>query len=444
MILTIITIIGLVLVYKTLVGITIHKDNNSLVKIGQLLIVSLILLPSVKISDALPYIRFDDIILLLTFFVFIRKFPINLISKILIVFFILILISVSFGVVKGAVSKINDFFDLIIVFKIIIIFTLFGSIKEESAINKIIKTVGICSVLSFTIAIMQYFNILNINENLAYLYSSTQTETLGNEDIFARRVIGTLANPNMYGIFTVIILSFNVAYYLYSRKKNIYPIFIFFLGIPALFFTNSRQSIISLALILFIIFTLSIFNKSIRRLKNNKKIIFVIIVLILSLQFMLNYSSVFSDRVTSISKATSVGSVTSRLLIKWPYYISKIPENPFFGIGTPKSEKLNIFGSADSELILMVFSYGLIATIIYYLAFFVILLKAIQNIKFSNIEPIERIVSIFSIGFFIVLLEINIFSGTFWDMQLSMLVWGLAGLNYSIYKKYRQLQINTI
>ncbi|HEY9168509.1 MAG TPA: hypothetical protein VIN72_03390 [Lutibacter sp.] len=431
MVFNIIVLLGIFIVFKTLIHVLNYKENVSDIKIVQLLIVSIILLPSIKVSDSLPFIRFDDIIILLTVFTLIKRFPTNIITHILITFFFIVLFSNIIGAFKGNVNSIKDFFDLIFIFKIIVVYTLFYKIKNELDFRKIFIITAVCSLMSFMIAIMQYFNLFDINEKLTLLYTSTQTESLLNEDIFYRRVIGTFSNPNMYGIFATIISSITITYWLTKKSKYVYPLLILVFSITALFLTASRQSLTTFFIIFFIIVIFSLIKIKFTSI-SKIKIIFITSVIIMAISFMVSYSSIFNDRLTSIGNATSTGSVESRILVKWPYYLNKIPENIFFGIGTHKFD--SILGSIDSEIILMVYSYGLIATFLYYLSIFYVIKIAYRNIQLFNLSLNKRVLSVFTLSLFIVLVEINLFSGTFWDMQLSLIVWAIAGLNSAIIK----------
>jgi hypothetical protein len=212
-------------------------------------------------------------------------------------------------------------------------------------------------------------------------YANFDKYNYGFENWRVGRVVGTIGNPNTYGVFIVLIAVFIVTVLITqynqdnARRKitTILSIAMFFLCAYAIVLSQSRTAYVLLAfgLILSVIYNT----------RGNKKIIKIALLLII---FVILYFYIpFISRRFGYDSFLSIGS---RVPI-WEMFIDNYINNMSFHflIGYGSDYVSNIGKSVDNYYLLLLLKYGLVGLLSYCVMVFAIF-KSFTNIKMYDIK----------------------------------------------------------
>lgn len=331
------------------------------------LIFSLLLLPSLPLPG-LPSVRLDDIIIfswILIIFPFLKT-NLNNIAIFRIYFFIslglLLPISIANGLINGYGGDFADLNQYIRYLKYggiyLLAFYVFNSIDAKGS-KKIIEFIfSFCIVLSI-IALSQYFNFLNLNEQYVTFVAPTQYETLVGDHLFPRPV-GMIGNPNELAFIFVLIFLLSV-YYCREYGANILCICTAVFLLIGLFLTMSRGGVIGMIAGLLLMCLHFLKHSS---AKINIKILFFGSVFVAMLFAILTYPPVFDEITWRLVMAQDLSTDDSWLqrLESWEQNLSIIAQHYLIGVGPLRRIELL---AADNEWILIIRSYGLIGVMLF-------------------------------------------------------------------------------
>lgn len=407
-----------------------------------IMIFSIILTPLIKIGQ-LPAIRIEQLIVFLVLGIisgwFFLKKEVKIHWSILpllqITFAFFIFISIVSGIFNGVKVSIRDFFEI---YKIVIytgVFLIIATyIKKDTKKLQILIFIRKIIFISSIIAIIQYFNIYNLNKYYIPIIAPTQYDTLVGNYPWPR-VVGITPNPNIYAVLVGIGILICIGLYMETKqKKNLLFALIMFI---ALSMTRSRSGLVFLlcSLFIFVIFQykevvkgLLFINKVEKKsLKHFFILSFGLIVVILG--FFLYAPDDLTWRFLEALNLSNSSSWQARLkhwVENWGYFTL----SPIFGIGPAKS--IDYKYAADNEWLLLLRMYGIFGTLYFVISFILpCLYRQIINSFYGKIY-----ISVL-VGAAIYMIPAAIYN----SFQLMPLVMVLAGLAFSDESKVIKIKI---
>lgn len=298
----------------------------------------------------------SDLVLMgyLLLIILVKKFNIPMTKTFLFfcVLLLLNLIGMINSLISGNISSFRVIAEAIRSVEYIIIYVYFcnifkllknaGMSIEELLKKNLIKIV----VTVFTISIIELFN-LPVKELLRSLYDMDKS---GNIFQYYNRIVGTLRNPNFYGIWLSIIILF---FYM-VKMRIVYKILLLSLSGFFLYFTGSRTSL--LACLISLVTVIVIHSIRMKKKKNSSIFLFGFIAVIFYYLTFHFQEFFFSVRLQyDIDEWLSFGG---RLEI-WERYYEEFLANPFLGAGIQKGNDM-IF---DNTFVQYTFYYGIIGLV---------------------------------------------------------------------------------
>ncbi|HBG23050.1 MAG TPA: hypothetical protein DDW83_07345, partial [Peptococcaceae bacterium] len=313
------------------------------------LLLSIFFLPPLRISDSLPAIRLEDVIVIVLFFLnyFQYKVPKHTYLVLLTIYLCVITLSVLFN---ESFLYTSNIYEIIKVIKMIILYMFFSFYFRSSRNN--FSKVNIFLQCSFwllvIINLLQYLDLFHFNQLLGSLYTPQ-----GQLDVFmlqlsrdgaTKRMLGLMGNPNCNAVFFLFFTCYYLARYSF-HKRNIISLII---SVVMVLLTQSRTGFISLIIIL-IIFILKDMN-----LRKIGKGLILLSFLALAISIVnAEYISALWDR--PLEKITSL---TVRFDI-WIMLIEMVKDQWLIGLGPFKEFFYGNALHADSEYVLNYFRYGI-------------------------------------------------------------------------------------
>ncbi|RNC63052.1 MAG: hypothetical protein AWM53_01674 [Candidatus Dichloromethanomonas elyunquensis] len=376
-------------------GIT--RKNEHRVFLLAAVMLSAILLPSIPLHPSLPNIRFEELLLFGIFGLNVLSFLFKgfkfdeeekkaLLAqkkelKLLIIIFILLtasyFISNFYGVYvkKAGYYGLRDVMELVTMFKYFLIITLTLSVhigKEELDFfsKAFLSGVAFLVLLGWG----QHLNFLNMNTWLSPYFDQLHWQLLliGNP----ARVLGTFDNPNYFGLFTVISLSYLTVRYFFGEDQDRFPWKLFIIigiVIKLEFLTISRTALFGIAL-LFAVLSVSAF---LYHRRNKKAVIKIAALFLLTIVLFATASADFFYRLNEgldFSTSTSFQGHMDR----WGAAVGSIWQSPVFGWGTQKYVMTTL---VDNEYALYARRYGFVGLGVYLVFFLMPLILGIRNLK---------------------------------------------------------------
>lgn len=357
------------------------RKNETRLFILATVMLSAMLLPSFPIHPSLPNIRLDEMLLFGIFGLNVLAFmlkgfrftdqekeqlrPQKCGLKLVLILFASLLASYIISNIYGVVIRgagyygMRDVMELVTFFKHFLVITLVLSIDFRKSQFDFLKTAFLAG-LAFLLLLSwgQSLNLLNMNTWLSPYFNQHHWDTLiiGNP----ARVLGTFDNPNVFGIFTVMILAFLVSRYYFVEFKNAFPLALFVLiglVIKLEYLTISRTSLFGIA----VIFSILSIWAFIYYGKNKKILIRIGALFLLTMVLFLTASDGFFLRLNEgldFSTSTSFQGHVER----WGAAVGSIWESPVFGWGTQKYVMTTV---VDNEYALFARRYGFVGLGIY-------------------------------------------------------------------------------
>jgi len=441
-------------------GITRRNEHRLFLLVTVML--SAMILPSIPLHPSLPNMRLDEILLFSIFGLNVLFFIINRLKftarekeellqqkkelKLLIILFALLTISYFISNIYGVYIRkagyygLRDVMELVTYFKYFLIISLALSVEIGEAEFDFLKKAflsGVAFLILFGWG--QHLNPLNMNTWFSPYFNQQHWEHLivGNP----ARVLGTFDNPNFFGIFTVIILSYLTVPYFFGQEKDKFPWKLFILigfVIKLEFLTISRTALFGIALLFSVLSVWAFLYHN----RNKKVIIRIIALFLLTMLLFLTASADFFYRLTEgldFSTSTSFQGHMDR----WGAAIGTIWESPVFGWGTQKYVMTTL---VDNEYALYARRYGFVGLAVYLSFFLVPFIQGLKELK-RRIRTAGRGLSFdqptqFLAAYVAVLPSIFVFNfmaGIFYNLQLMTLFAIAMGLVYNSLKS-RQSQ----
>lgn len=432
-------------------GLTRRNESRLIILI--LVMLSAMLLPSFEFHPSLPNIRVDEILLFgvfgLNVLAFIFKgfrfspdvqeelrIQSSGFKRISLIFACLVLsyaISNVYGVVilgAGAYG-IRDIMELVTFIKHFLVITLVLSIDFRRSEFDILRNAFLGGlVFLILLSFAQSVNMFNLNTWFSPFFNPNHWETmiLGNP----ARVLGTFDNPNVFGIFTVMILAFLVSRYYFVESKVFFPIILLVLiglVIKVEYLTISRTSLAGIAVVFTILSLWAFFYY-----RRSKAILIRIGALFLvTMVLFATASDGFFIRLNdglNFSTSSSLQGHVDRLGIA----VGSISQSPVFGWGTQKHAMTTV---VDNEYALFTRRYGFVGLAIY-LWFFLqpwfLGLKRFYAQAAGRMTDFFDLKTWFGTAYMALLPAIfvyNFMAGVFYNLQLMTIFCIIIGLVYN-------------
>jgi O-antigen ligase len=267
-------------------------------------------------------------------------------------FLFLNLIGMLNSLISGNISSIRVIAEAIRSVEYIIIYMYFSNIfriakNAGMSIEELLKKNIIKIALTvFIISTIELFN-LPVKELLRNFYDMDKS---GNIYQYYNRIVGTLRNPNYYGIW----LSFMFLFFYMVKIRFVYKIILISFSGFFLYFTGSRTSL--LACLISLVTVIIINSVRLKKEGNSSILLLGFIALIL-----FYVTSRFQDFFFSVRLQFDMNewlSFGGRLEI-WESYYEEFLANPLFGAGIQKSNDL-IF---DNTFVQYSYYYGIIGLV---------------------------------------------------------------------------------
>ncbi|MDR1604729.1 MAG: O-antigen ligase family protein [Gracilibacteraceae bacterium] len=349
-----------------------------------LVVLSAMLLPSFSLHPSLPNLRLDEFVLFAGFglavartilavlrrqarpapppgWAWLRRAAGRLFAALLLSYAISNLYAIIW---LDAVYTLRDVMELVTLGKYFLIITLVCTVEFTPAQRTLLRLMaGGALGLLVIFAWGQHWNVLDLNVWLAPFFNQAHWEHLivGNP----ARVLGVFDNPNVFGMFTVLVLAVLVTRYYFAADGGKLPLPLLAaigLVIKLEYLTISRTALMGIA-VLFALTSLwawTHFNRSRHTLKK------VLLLLVLTLLLFFTSSADFLNRVAEgldFSNSTSLQGHLAR----WNTAIGNIWDSPVLGWGTQKATMTTL---VDNEYALYTRRYGFVGLAVYLALFF--------------------------------------------------------------------------
>lgn len=429
------------------------RRNESRVMVLVLVMLSAMLLPSFEFHPSLPNIRVDEVLLfgvfglnILAFAVKGFRFPHDVqeelriqnysLKRICLIFACLILaytVSNIYGVlILGAGAFwIRDIMELVTFIKHFLVITLVLSINFRRAEFDILKNAFLGGlVFLILLSFAQSFNLFNLNTWFSPFFNPNHWETmiLGNP----ARVLGTFDNPNVFGIFTVMVLAFLVSRYYFVESKAYFPVLLLLLiglVIKVEYLTISRTALAGIAVVFT---TLSIWAFFYYR-RSKAVLIRIGALFLVTMVLFATASDGFFIRLNdglNFSTSSSLNGHVDRLGVA----VGSIAQSPVFGWGTQKHAMTTV---VDNEYALFTRRYGFVGLAVYlwfFLQPWVWGLKRFYAQAAGRMSDVLDLKTWFGAAYMALLPAVfvyNFMAGVFYNLQLMTLFCIIIGLVYN-------------
>lgn len=400
------------------------------------LILVSILLPAIRLPAPIPDVRLELILILVAWTLLLLgalstgrgvRLKWNPVYKWFFLFGAVIFISIAHAALfKGYYPIGRDFTELIRLLYYLLLFTLVANLSIPlTSIRRYYVFALIVLLGSALFGFSQYLNLGNINTYISpYFTGEAQMRGL----IYARRITGTLPNPNDFGALMVLASSLALSGVLFFRRKTLrlfswvcLPIF----GL-AVVLTLSRTALVALGVAVFFMFLMLYpriveFRWVSRRMLTALPIVVVIVLLVMQLA-----PDMFFVRVAELRDIEEAAGWQMRLIM-WQYNFDLFLQSPVFGWG-PVEEGMPTI--VDNEWLLLLRRYGIVGV-----AVFVALFASL----FIGLSKIRRASSSVDVSMLTVALQATIVAyaifmipaGVYHSLRLMPILLLFLGLAYS-------------
>lgn len=422
-------------------AVVFFRDGKLVVKriVVPLIFVS-ILLPPIRMPEAVPNIRFELIFVFIAWILLLLgslsvgrgiTFKWNPVYKWFFFFGAVIFISIIHAALaKGYYPMWRDFFEFAKLLEYFLIFVLLASLDiSASELRKyylISSSVFLCSAF---LGFAQYWNILGINDIISPYYAPTQMRGL----LVHGRITGTTGNPNEFGALMVLAasLSLSGALWLKGRGVRIFSFLAFGIYVFAIILTLSRSALIALAFAVFLILLkypiMAGIPKTIKKFLPVAVGLFVIILLITQLA-----PPKFFFRVEQLLHFTEATSWQGRVA-NWETHFAIWTESPWLGWGPGKATMGTI---VDNEWLLLLRRYGVVGLAIF-LGLFGSLFLGLSRIRRVNSETSVVALSVALQGTLVGYALYMMLAAVYHSLQLMPILLLFLGLAYSQWRPRR-------
>ena len=416
--------------------------NNKLC-IGRIIIPLLmtsILLPSLPLSESLPDVRLDFIVIFIAWILFIfggfvkgesLHIQINPTFKWYILFSFTILVSIFFNALFRSYYPIaRDFWEFVKLLKYFSIFTLIGNLNiSNKNLRYYYKIALLMFAISSIIAIIQYFNLFNLRNIILQIYTPGEALILTK----TVRTIGTMTNPNEFGSIMVMASALAFSGLLFYKKKliRLYSFFCMIIFFFSIIISSSRTAIVLYIIAIFyIIYAKYPLISTIKRKRTMIKLLLLLfVVLFIFTQITKLMPERYMNRIETLRDPFIARSWQGKIRT-WTHVFIFIEKSPLFGWGPGKTQ----VGCVDNEWILIMYRYGILG-----LCFFILWINSIMHefyIIRKNFQTKEIIVLTIGLQTTLIIYLINMVVASFYySIQTMSIISIFFGLAFSQYRK---------
>lgn len=361
------------------------KVETSLNKMILLILIAFMILPFSINIIGISLSKICTIIIAMIFiylFVTRKDDIVNILKNKFILFNIAFALIIAISILHNfRTTKFNDLYEILkyIIFPIVTIIII-DICKDKNNYLFLLKTISIVLIVISIFGIIQYFNPFSINELYIKSYAPTQYETLVN-DYPSPRIVGTKANPSVYGLLMSIGTYFNLLYFKNTKNKKdkILTIISIILCIINLMLTLTRTIQIAFMASVIIYILCNVWLK-----KGLKKAVIAMICTILIIVLIL---CILPQSLTwRLVQVLDISNATSWILRteKWSEYSEVIQKEWLVGIG-PVKNYVDTIGYVDSEIVQVALQYGILGLMIYVIMLLSPLYLYAKNKKYKNL-----------------------------------------------------------
>lgn len=328
-----------------------------------LLLFSIVFVPFIPLSDSF-YLSVEEILLVYPVIRlgFNPYFKFNLFTNSLLLFSGYIVFTIF---LNGHQQQLNEYFEVIKIIKLLIIFWFSVSVlKSETNQLKIEKTIHVIFVLSFILNLFHFFDFFNFTRSVLIYYDPSHIDvlsfgldSLGNPS--SKRIVGTFGNPNENSFFFLLLTTFYSSRIIYTNIRENWMNYFGLIGSSIMvLLTQSRTAIFILAILLLV----HIFFH-----RKHLVIILGVYLFLLGIAFLLFFSDANSLSYisnTSIQHINSNTSVMGRLDV-WKLLLTEWTKQPIFGYGPNKNYLYEHQIYPENEYIFFLWRYGVIGFLFY-------------------------------------------------------------------------------
>lgn len=279
-----------------------------------------------------------------------------------------------------------------------------------------LKVLGVVALVATYLIVLfgfaQFYDWAGINTWLTPYYTG-ENQMAGLLGGF-HRTVGTFGNPNVWGFFMMMMLTFQVAWLYHQTLKfkswKLYAqLGLAFIGFMALFMTLSRAAVLVMAMIL-VYLSLS---KLFREHWNAQAIAITFLVFVVTVAAVLTAPQSFLFRMAEGAHFTTSTSVSGRV-VQWGTAWELIRQSPIFGWGTAKGFLTTI---VDNEYILILRRYGLIGLVIFCTLWIHFAYYANRLLRRAT-DPILKTIGQAAFAITIGIMIFDLSSGIFYNLQV--------------------------
>lgn len=341
-----------------------------------LVFLSITILPSIQISG-LPAIKLDDFLLplILLRLYQTKSFKPGLYGWFVLAFMGYILLTIFWN---KRYYSIQDYFEIYKMGKFLLV-VLFSQHVLEKYFEQFIWVIKSIFIYLLVFNLLHYFSLFNFNEIVMPYFSVSEIhiatfglDSFGNPA--AKRMIGTMSNPNINAVFFLYFYSLFIVRYGKNDdfKKHIW----IYLSFLCVLLTQSRTAFVSLSVITLFWFIYAKYDYK-RVLIQMGAFVFVVFI-----AYLFNVYSLMYYTNTNVNIMEN-SSIMGRFEV-WQHLWQMILQKPLFGHGPNKNYFYDNQLYAESEYVLYLWRYGLIGLFLYFSWILMPIKKSILKYREKN------------------------------------------------------------
>jgi O-antigen ligase len=382
-----------------------------------------VLCPPIPLGYGLPDVRLDEILLLLFVLGSLFQFPfVDLRAKhhrTTTLIFGLFALSITLSTVYASIflkyrfnpRDLTEYFTLGLYGLAFVLAANWQKIGKDS-----LKRLGMVALAATYLIVLfgfaQLYNWAEINTWLTPRY----TALIQMEGLIGglHRTVGTFGNPNVWGFFMMMVLTFQVAWMYHQtlnfRSWKLYAqLGLLFLGLMALFMTLSRAAVLVMGIVL-VYLSLS---KLLRKRWSLEALGITLLIFLVTVGALFAAPQSFLFRMAEGAHFGTSSSVAGRIE-QWGTAWVLIRQSPIFGWGTAKGFLTTI---VDNEYILIWRRYGLIGLSIFITLWVHLARYAFQLLRREH-EPVPQTLGQAALAISIGIIIFDLSSGIFYNLQV--------------------------
>lgn len=341
--------------------------NNFNYILSILIILSVTLIPDIKIAPGLPNLQLIDFLIpfiLGSIYINRNNFKFDNLYGLIILFGVYIVFTIIFN---ARYTAFRDYFEVYKIFKFLIVIVFFATTSIPNFKKRILYPVFIALVV---FNLLHYFNIFNFNTLLEKYYNGGDhikffgLNSLGQPD--TKRMIGTIANSNN----NAVLFMFFSVWFFPKKERSLKLLTPFFVSLLMVFLCQSRTSLVALFGFLLVVL---LFNRE--NLKSFSVLISVVLLAYLS-SFIISSNAYLG---TLFDGNIANNSSLRGRFESWMHLWQMIKEKPIIGYSPFKEYFYENKLYSENEYILMTWRYGILGLLLYIALLGITFIKGIKN-----------------------------------------------------------------